>query len=104
MFPSLTQIISSTVLSIWYASTDLRIYNVNYELDRTRFTRLLKCNSEVIKYNLVVKDIIGRITLEVFITECVKIIKKYFESKNLKYKTRYSKINGDEYRIVDRYG
>lgn len=96
--------ISSILISLWYSNTNLRIENVNYEMDRIRFTRICQMRNDyrICKINLVIKLLIGKITLERFISECLEIVKKYFDCKILKSKTKYLILRGNSYSIEDR--
>ncbi len=57
----------------------MRIENVNYEMDRKRFTRIYhsRIDNRIFKISLVIRTLLGKITSERFVNECLEIIRKY---------------------------
>jgi hypothetical protein len=97
---NMKELISPTIISNWYKSTDYRIKKVNFEIERKRFTSLIfNTDKTTKKISLNVASIMGVISLEDFIKYCLPIIEEFFENYFEDSITRYLKLEDGKYII-----
>jgi hypothetical protein len=95
-------LISPTLLSNWYRNTVFRIKQVNFEIDRKRFTSLLfNPDKTTKKISLNISTLLGKLTLSYFIKECMPLIESFFNRSFNISTTKYLNIIDDRF-VIDR--
>ncbi len=98
----LEEFISPVLLSNWYKASDMKIKQVNFEIERKRFTSLIFNKDKTTKkISLNVGSLLGSITLGNFIKECMPLVEDFFNKGYDKSITKYLNVVDEKFVIED---